>query len=173
MDLEQATSGARPLDLQRGWKANATWQGEGYFTLQTEEIGQVPVRLFLTPKLLAEAEDSLYQQIVNAAAFPGVRLIVITPDVHHGYGVPVGCVILTDTTSGAVAMGPVGFDIGCGMVSARSSVPVDAATSRRRRDFNAAVMRRVEMGIGGVRIHHRFGKHGDDKAKDRAPKSDT
>ena len=43
----------------------------------------------------------------------------------YGYGVPVGCVILTDRAlggGGAVAMGPVGFDIGCGMMSARSNV---------------------------------------------------
>jgi tRNA-splicing ligase RtcB len=40
-------------------------------------------------------------------------MVVITPDTHYGYGVPVGCVILTDDESGAVAMGPVGYDIGC------------------------------------------------------------
>jgi tRNA-splicing ligase RtcB len=71
------------------------------------------VRLFLTPSLLNNAEDILYRQIVNATRFPGVKLVAITPDSHYGYGVPVGCVILTDVESGAVAMGPVGYDIGC------------------------------------------------------------
>jgi tRNA-splicing ligase RtcB len=51
--------------------------------------------------------------VINATQFPGVRLVVITPDVHVGYGVPVGSVILTDIEHGALAMGPVGFDIGC------------------------------------------------------------
>jgi len=59
------------------------------------------VRLFLSQKLLDEAEDKLYEQIVNATKFPGVKLVVITPDTHYGYGVPVGCVLVTD---GAVAM---------------------------------------------------------------------
>ena len=73
----------------------------------------------------------------NATRFPGVKLVVITPDAHFGYGVPVGSVILTD---GTLAMGPVGYDIGCGMISARSDVPVGVATRDKRLAFNRAVM---------------------------------
>ena len=140
----------------QNWKHLARWHGEGYYELRTEDIGDVPVRMFLTPTLLADAEDILYRQIVNATRFPGVKLVVITPDVHYGYGVPVGCVILTDVNEGAVAMGPVGYDIGCGMVSAKSSVPVDAATPERRLAFNRAVIKRVELGAGGNSV--KFGK---------------
>ncbi len=142
----------------RDWKDKTVWSGEGYYTLHTEDIGDTPVRLFLTPALLAELEDSLYQQIVNATRFPGVSLVVITPDAHTGYGVPVGSVILTDAERGAIAMGPVGFDIGCGMMSARSDVPAEVATYERRLAFNRAVMRRVEMGVGGKRKRHRLGE---------------
>jgi tRNA-splicing ligase RtcB len=88
-------------------------------------------------------------QILNATAFPGVKLVVITPDVHYGYGVPVGCVILTDVVEGSIAMGPVGFDIGCGMMSAHSDVPAGAATGAKKLAFNREVMRRVAMGAGG------------------------
>ncbi len=147
-----ATSAAR-----QHWKRAARWSEEGYFVLQTEDTGEVPVRLFLTPALLEEAEDGLYQQIVNATRFPGVRLVAMMPDTHYGYGVPVGCVILTDIKRGAVAMGPVGFDIGCGMMSARSDVPAEAATYEKRLAFNRAVMERVEMGVGGKRKQHRLG----------------
>ncbi|HEX8492829.1 MAG TPA: RtcB family protein [Pyrinomonadaceae bacterium] len=104
---------AKQLKNADNWKHLARWNGEGYYDLQTEDIGDVPVRLFLTPTLFQEAEDILYRQIVNATRFPGVKMVIITPDTHYGYGVPVGCVILTDVESGAVAMGPVGFDIGC------------------------------------------------------------
>jgi tRNA-splicing ligase RtcB len=131
------------------WKHLARWHGDGYYELRTEDTGDVPVRLFLTPKLLSEAEDILYRQIVNAARFPGVKMVIITPDVHYGYGVPVGCVLLTDAEAGAIAMGPVGYDIGCGMVSARSDVPADAANPDRRLRFNREVMERVDMGAGG------------------------
>ena len=57
---------------------------------------------------------------------------------------PVGCVILTDAHAGAVAMGPVGFDIGCGY-DERPFFRRSGATPKRR-EFNRAVMERVEMG---------------------------
>jgi len=130
------------------WKRCAV-RRDGFYDLETEDLGGVPVRLFVTKALFDEAEPTLYRQIVNAARFPGARLVAITPDVHYGYGVPVGCVILTDRHEGAVAMGPVGFDIGCGMMSARSNVPAEAATPDRKLAFNREVIKRVALGPGG------------------------
>lgn len=135
---------------QQQWKNKVSWNSKGYYALETEDIGDVPVRLFLDQALLQETEHTIYRQIVDATRFPGTKMVVITPDVHHGYGVPVGCVILTDGQSGAVAMGPVGFDIGCGMVSARSDVSLDMATPDRRLAFNQEVMARIDLGQGGV-----------------------
>ncbi|MEI7895081.1 MAG: RtcB family protein [Myxococcales bacterium] len=145
-----------PLKDIDGWKRHAHLTGDGYYALSTDDTKGVPVRLFLTPALLAEAEETLYRQIVNATRFAGTKAVVITPDVHYGYGVPVGSVILTDRTDGAVAMGPVGFDIGCGMMSARSNVAADCATPDRKLAFNRAVMERVAMGAGGSSL--RFGQ---------------
>lgn len=139
----------KALKNSENWKSFTSPSGDGYYSLLTEDTGDVPVRLFLTPTLLNDAEDNLYRQIVNATRFPGVKLVAITPDVHYGYGVPVGCVILTDASSGAVAMGPVGYDIGCGMMSARSEVSSEQATPQKKLQFNRAVMKRVQMGTGG------------------------
>jgi tRNA-splicing ligase RtcB (3'-phosphate/5'-hydroxy nucleic acid ligase) len=104
---------SKELRNAHNWKRLARWNGGGYYELRTEDTNDVPVRLFLTPTLLADAEETLYRQIVNATRFPGTRMVVITPDTHYGYGVPVGCVLITDGEAGAVAMGPVGYDIGC------------------------------------------------------------
>jgi len=104
---------ARTLKNAENWKHLARPHGDGYYELHTEDTGDIPVRLFLTKQLLDDVEDILYRQIVNATRFPDVKLVVITPDTHYGYGVPVGCVLITDAASGAVAMGPVGYDIGC------------------------------------------------------------
>ncbi|HEV2884326.1 MAG TPA: RtcB family protein [Pyrinomonadaceae bacterium] len=149
LNLTQFKVTGSTLKGASNWKSHAVPSGEGYYTLQTEDTGSVPVRLFLTSTLLEDAEDTLYRQIINATRFPGVRMVVITPDVHYGYGVPVGCVILTDVESGAVAMGPVGYDIGCGMMSARSDVSFEQATPQKKARFNQAVMERVVMGYGG------------------------
>src|SRR5712692_5870275 len=132
------------------WKDATVDTGKGYYTLSTEDLGHVPVRLFLTPALLDAVEESIYPQIVNATKFPGVKLVAITPDVHHGYGVPIGTVLLTDADTGAVAMGPVGYDIGCGMMSATSDVPADAASPENRLRFNQAVTDRIALGPGRV-----------------------
>ncbi|HEX8852536.1 MAG TPA: RtcB family protein [Pyrinomonadaceae bacterium] len=143
---------AKELKNAHNWKHLARPSGFGFYHLQTDDTGDVPVRLFLTKALLDAAEDILYRQIVNATRFPGVRLVVITPDTHYGYGVPVGCVLITDAESGAVAMGPVGYDIGCGMMSARSGVEWERATPEKRLAFNRAVMERVDMGAGGKSV---------------------
>ncbi|MBN9164531.1 MAG: hypothetical protein BGO98_22230 [Myxococcales bacterium 68-20] len=143
------------LENENDWKRRAEWvdgaEG-GYFRLETADTGEVPVRLFVTPKLLGEAEPTLYRQVVNATRFPGVKLVCVTPDVHYGYGVPVGCVILTDRNEGSIAMGPVGFDIGCGMMSARSNVPAELATPDRKLAFNREVSNRVSLGAGGKSV---------------------
>lgn len=150
------------MKLVDNWKQHAKWSDEEkFFALATEDTKDVPVRLFLTRDLLNDAEDTLYHQIVNATRFPGVKLVVITPDTHYGYGVPVGCVLLTDAKVGAIAMGPVGYDIGCGMMSARSNVEAEKATPEKRLAFNAAVMKRVSMGAGG--ISHKLGRVKDEE----------
>ncbi|MFO0673106.1 MAG: RtcB family protein [Polyangiaceae bacterium] len=131
------------------WKRRCRWTTAGYYALETADVEGVDVRLFVTERLLQEAEPTLYRQIVNATRFPGVRGVVITPDVHYGYGVPVGSVIMTDRRAGAVAMGPVGFDIGCGMMSASSDVPAERATPDRKLEFNREVTERVALGAGG------------------------
>lgn len=112
MVAQAISEGKRPEKIihAHDWKWHVKANPEGYFDLQTVDTGDVPVRLFFTQKLLDETEDIIYTQIVNATRFPGVKLVVITPDAHFGYGVPVGSVILTD---GTIAMGPVGYDIGC------------------------------------------------------------
>jgi len=124
------------------WKASARRDPAGFYTYRSER-GEA--RIFMGEALFAELEESLGPQIENARRFPGVLDVVITPDAHHGYGVPVGCVI---ATSGTLAMGPVGYDIGCGMAALRSGVSQDQATPERVKDFSRRVMQRVGLGAG-------------------------
>jgi len=124
------------------WKSALKRDPAGFYRWRTED-GEV--RLFLTDALLAELEDGLGAQIRNARRFPGVRDVAITPDAHQGYGVPVGCVMATE---GTLAMGPVGYDIGCGVAALRSEVRKEDATPDKVRAFSRDVMRRVGLGAG-------------------------
>jgi tRNA-splicing ligase RtcB len=124
------------------WKASATRDPGGFYRYRTKD-GEA--RLFFTETLWDEVEESLGAQVQNALRFPGVLDVAVTPDAHTGYGVPVGCVM---ATSGTLAMGPVGYDIGCGMAALRSDVPRQEATPERVKAFSLEVMRRVGLGVG-------------------------
>src|SRR6185503_6607972 len=124
------------------WKDSLQRTGEGYYLYRTDHGS---ARIFMTPALFAETEDALGGQIDNALRFPGVVDVAVTPDAHHGYGVPVGCVM---ATRGTLAMGPVGYDIGCGMAALRSAVPREEATPEKARAFSRLVMTRVGLGKG-------------------------
>src|SRR5438034_1374001 len=60
--------------------------------------------------------DAALAQLANGATLPGiVRAALAMPDIHQGYGLPVGGVVATDVRSGVVSPGAIGFDINCGV----------------------------------------------------------
>ncbi len=61
-------------------------------------------------------EDNALQQVVNVATLPGiVGHSLAMPDIHWGYGFPVGGVAATDAEEGVISPGGIGFDINCGV----------------------------------------------------------
>ncbi|MFG3510456.1 RtcB family protein [Streptomyces sp. NPDC047821] len=77
---------------------------------------RVPGVVFASPALLRDAEKSL-EQVVNVATLPGiVGASYAMPDIHWGYGFPIGGVAATNVDEGGVVSpGGVGFDISCGV----------------------------------------------------------
>jgi tRNA-splicing ligase RtcB len=77
---------------------------------------RVPGVVFASRALLRDADKSL-EQVANVATLPGiVRASYAMPDVHWGYGFPIGGVAATDVDDGGVVSpGGVGFDISCGV----------------------------------------------------------
>ncbi len=121
------------------------WNEEGGYYELNKGV-KVPVRLFLSPKLFNDCEEQLFTQIVAATEFPGVLDVAITPDVHTGYVVPVGCVM---ATSGTLCQAPVGFDIGCGMLAFKSTVSKGKGyEDKLRKRFSERVIETVGMGVG-------------------------
>ena len=60
--------------------------------------------------------DASLEQIANGATLPGiVKAALAMPDIHQGYGLPVGGVVATDASEGVVSPGAIGFDINCGV----------------------------------------------------------
>lgn len=93
--------------------------------------------------------DQSLDQAVNVASLPGiVGPSLAMPDIHQGYGFPIGGVAATDWDTGVVSPGGVGFDINCGVRLLRSSL--EAADVRPRlQQLVAALFKRVPCGTGG------------------------
>jgi tRNA-splicing ligase RtcB len=90
---------------------------------------RVPVRLFATRELLQQIiGDKSLEQAVNTATLPGlVGHVVVMPDMHQGYGFPIGGVAATEYPHGAISPGGVGYDIGCGVRLLSSSIEFESA----------------------------------------------
>jgi tRNA-splicing ligase RtcB len=78
---------------------------------------RVPARAYLTAHMLAEAlSDGSLDQLVNLTTLPGIQKYSIgMPDIHEGYGSPIGGVAAIDSAEGVISPGMVGFDQNCGM----------------------------------------------------------
>ena len=78
---------------------------------------RVPVRIFATRQLLEQIKgDKSLEQAVNASTLPGlVDRVVVMPDVHQGYGFPIGGVAATQLPHGIISPGAIGYDINCGV----------------------------------------------------------
>lgn len=79
---------------------------------------RVPARIFVNEALLEELfKDRSLQQIVNVATLPGiVKYAIAMPDIHEGYGFPIGGVAATAINQGGViSPGGIGYDINCGV----------------------------------------------------------
>src|SRR5437764_6736322 len=60
--------------------------------------------------------DNALQQVANVATLPGIVGAALgMPDIHWGYGFPVGGVAATDAQEGVISPGGIGFDINCGV----------------------------------------------------------
>lgn len=112
----------------------------------------VPGRIFATRALLEKAvEDRAATQVANVATLPGiVGAALAMPDIHWGYGFPIGGVAATDADAGgAISPGGVGFDIGCGVRLVRSDLDFERDVKPKLRELVTSLGKRVPRGVGG------------------------
>lgn len=85
--------------------------------LRSDPNMRVPGMVYADDELIElMKEDNALQQVVNVASLPGiVGHSLAMPDIHWGYGFPVGGVAATDAEEGVISPGGIGFDINCGV----------------------------------------------------------
>src|ERR687883_1636432 len=95
---------------------------------------RVPARLFADAELLAAIQrDRSLEQLANVATLPGiVDASLAMPDIHQGYGFPVGGVAATEAPGGVVYPGGGGYAINCGV--RLLAAPFDARELGERRE---------------------------------------
>lgn len=93
----------------------------------------VPGRIYASEKMFNETlkNDEAIKQVVNVAHLPGIQKYSLAmPDIHWGYGFPIGGVAATDINNGVISPGGVGYDINCGVRLAKTSLTFKTIQNR-------------------------------------------
>lgn len=128
------------------------WRRTGSDVWEVDPLGAmlVPGRVYASPGLFEQAESNrALGQVMNVAHLPGiVEASIAMPDIHWGYGFPIGGVAATDISAGGViSPGGVGFDICCGVRLLSSGYTRADWVARGERVMNE-LSRRIPRGLG-------------------------
>lgn len=110
---------------------------------------QAPARIFGNAEVFEQAfRDSSVQQLCNVAMLPGiVKAAMAMPDVHEGYGFPIGGVAAFPYDRGLISPGGVGYDINCGVRMLASTIP-HAEVALHLEDLTRAIYQNCPSGVG-------------------------
>src|SRR5215467_9999980 len=95
-------------------------QGPAYWILNPQLTNGKIIPIIANKEILSTVTEKVIKQAVNTANAEGVESVALNPDVHEGYGAPIGCVVATSET---LMPGPVGFDISCSMSLLQTDIP--------------------------------------------------
>jgi tRNA-splicing ligase RtcB len=111
---------------------------------------KVPGLVIATEELLAEGDiEKPLEQVRNVAYLPGiVGYSIAMPDMHWGYGFPIGGVAATDCENGVISPGGVGYDINCGVRLAIAPIAFKELTEKVKTDLLQTIFKLVPSGVG-------------------------
>ena len=105
-------------------------------------------RLYLDDESFEALEEGAVQQIVNVACLPGVQKYSIgLPDIHFGYGFPIGGVAAFSMRNGIVSPGGVGFDINCGVRLIKSNLTLEDVEDHLD-ELTEKLFKNIPSGVG-------------------------
>ena len=109
---------------------------------------RVPGRFFLSEHLESILESGAIHQLAHVATMPGiVKNSLAMPDIHLGYGFPIGGVAAFSLDEGVISPGGVGFDINCGVRLFTTPVPERSVAGRR--ELIEDLFKTIPTGVGG------------------------
>jgi len=110
---------------------------------------RVPARIFASEKLLDEIlSDNSINQLVNLTTLPGIQKYSLAmPDIHEGYGAPIGGVGGLDIQNGVISPGFVGYDLNCGVRLLKSNLTYDEIKAYLA-ELTKELYREIPSGVG-------------------------
>ncbi len=121
---------------------------EWYLPKSTRKEMRVDGRIIANKKILDAIEEDAIQQLTNVACLPGVVEPVIgLPDMHWGYGLPMGAVSAFDDKEGIISAGLCGFDINCGINIIRTNLTADEVR-KKQKELVSELFDAVPCGVG-------------------------
>ena len=116
---------------------------------------RVPVRIVGSRAIFEQAfRDESVQQLINVAMLPGiVKYAMAMPDMHQGYGFPIGGVAAFDYRHGIISPGGVGYDINCGVRLLASNMLAEEVRPHLEQ-LTATLYRYCPSGVGGKGAVH-------------------
>ena len=119
------------------------------YEIPKENGMKVPARIFISPKLIKHIEkDESITQLKNVAKLPGILSFAIAmPDIHSGYGFPIGGVGAFDLKDGIISPGGVGYDINCGVRFCTTNLHIDEIKEKIPELINK-IYSKVPTGVG-------------------------
>ncbi|MGB9812990.1 MAG: RtcB family protein [Thermovenabulum sp.] len=114
------------------------------------EENKIKINVYLSERLFNDfVEDESLKQLYNASMLKGVVSPVIgMPDIHTGFGLPIGGVMATDWEEGVVSAGAVGMDINCGVRLITTNIPAEELTRERLKKILELISEYVPSGVG-------------------------
>ncbi len=111
---------------------------------------RAPGMIFASEKMLnLIGQDQAIEQVANVAFLPGiVNYSMAMPDIHWGYGFPIGGVAAMRVEDGVISPGGVGFDINCGTRLLRTNLSEEEVRPRLK-ELVDQIFRDIPAGIGG------------------------
>lgn len=110
---------------------------------------RVPARIYASETMLEDIfGDRSLNQLVNLTTLPGIeKYSLVMPDVHEGYGSPIGGVFATRAADGIISPGAIGYDQNCGVRLLKSTLTFNQIKNQIEKIAHS-IMRAVPSGLG-------------------------
>jgi len=123
--------------------------GKNKYKINKQGAMNTDCYLYLTPELARNLENDCTKQLTDAASLPGLAGPVLAmPDVHTGFGLPIGGIMAMDAEKGLVSAGAVGMDINCGVRLLQTNINYHDLKPGQLKKIMQNILSRIPVGLG-------------------------